>query len=119
MECLHFHSYIEGACDDEEKKELSYNASNLLSFLRKSNLEVVFPNISIALQVFLCMAVTNCSAERAFSYLKRIKNFLRSTMSEIRLDDLAILCIECDFMELLNFEHIIDEFANLKCRRKL
>lgn len=31
----------------------------------------------IALRMFLCTVVTNCSVERSFSALKRIKNYLR------------------------------------------
>ena len=119
VECVHFRSFIESSCVEDQKNELSGNAINLLTFLRENNLEVVFPNVSIALQIFLCMAVTNCSAERAFSCLKRIKSYLRSTVSEYRLDDLALLCIECELMEALNSDQIIDEFASLKCRRKL
>ncbi len=119
VECLHFKNYIGSACNKNEKNRLSGSAINLLSFLRDSNLQVVFPNVSITLQVFLCMVITNCSPECAFSYLKRIKNYLQSTISECRLDDLALLCIEYDLMEGLNTEQIVDEFAGLKCRREL
>ena len=37
---------------------------------------------------------TNCSEERSFSQLARIKVVKRSTMSQDRLDVLALLCIE-------------------------
>ena len=87
IECLHFRSYIQESCDEDEKRKLTGNATNLIAFLKENNLEILFPNVVTALQVFLCMALTNCSAERAFSCLKRIKNYLRSTISEYRLDD--------------------------------
>ena len=39
-------------------------------------LDVCFPNLGIALRIYLPIMVTNCSAERSFSKLKRIKNEL-------------------------------------------
>ena len=57
------------------------------------------------------IAVTNCSAERSFSCLKRVENYLRSTMSETRLNSLAILCIESDLLECLDCEDLINQFG--------
>lgn len=56
-------------------------------------LDDVFPNLYIVLRMFLCTAVANCTGERAFSVLKRVKNYLRSSMSEERLNALALLNI--------------------------
>ncbi len=114
-ECVHFKNFIQNAVDENEK----LSASSLLAFILDHDLEELFANVSIAYKIFLCMAVTNCSAERAFSSLKRIKNYFRASMTETKLDDLALLCIESHFMESLNTDNIIDEFAHLKCRRKL
>ena len=53
-----------------------------------------YPNDSIAYQILLTMTVTVASAERSFSKLKLLKSYLRSSMSQEILNDLAILCIE-------------------------
>ena len=79
----------------------------------------IFPNVGIALTRFLCKAVTNCSAERSFSFLKRIKNYLRASCSEDRLSALATLAIEADLLESIDFESIIEEFAQLKTRKRI
>ena len=63
--------------------------------------------------------VTNCSGEKSFFRLKRIKNDIRSTMSQERLSGLIILCIENDKLRLFDFDEIIDEFAARKARRKI
>ena len=34
-----------------------------------------FPNTEIALRIYLSLMATNCSVERSFSQLKRIKDF--------------------------------------------
>ncbi len=67
MECLRLRSYIQESCDKDEKNRLTGNVTNLLSFLKEDNLYILFPNVVTALQVFLSMAVINCSAERVLS----------------------------------------------------
>ena len=47
-----------------------------------------------ALQIALTIVVSTAERERSFSTLKRTKTYLRSTMSEQRLVDLAVLSIE-------------------------
>ena len=59
----------------------------------------------------------NCSGERSFSLLKRVKNVLRSTMSQDRLTALSLLSIESEILRSLNFEDIIHEFATAKARK--
>jgi len=53
-----------------------------------------FPNACIAYRIMLTIPVTVASAEISFSKLKLIKSYLRSTMSQDRLNGLAILSIE-------------------------
>ena len=62
--------------------------------------------------------VTNCSGERSFSRLKRIKNELRATMFQERLSVPSILCIERDILRQTNFNELIDDFAVKKIKRK-
>ena len=59
----------------------------------------------------------NVRAERAFSCLKRIKTYLRSTIGQDRLSSLAILNIENEYINLIDLDAVIDEFGNIKNRR--
>ena len=54
-----------------------------------------------------------------FSALKRIKTYLRSTMTEQRLVDLAVLSIEQDLSGLLSLDEIIDTFAGEDKNRRI
>ena len=70
-----------------------------------------------ALRILLTLPVTVASAERSFSKLKLIKNYLRSNMGQERLVDLAILGIESDLAKSIDFDCIINSFAAEKARR--
>ena len=77
-----------------------------------------FPNVEVLLKFFRTIPLSNASGERSFSVLKRVKNYLRSTMGEDRLNDMAILYIEKDIFNQINTDKVIDEFAKNKARRK-
>jgi hypothetical protein len=63
------------------------------------------------------MPVTVASAERTFSKLKLLKNYLRSVMSQERLNGLATLCIEKKLLDEIDIEAIINDFAAANVRR--
>lgn len=63
-----------------------------LKFICEKGMESIFPNVFVALRVLLTLPVTVSSGERSFSKLKLIKNYLRSTMTQDRLNGLATFC---------------------------
>lgn len=93
-----------------------------MTYIREEQLQSTFPNIDIALRMYLCTAISNCSAERSFSVLKRLKSCVRSTMKEEKLNSLSILHVEAELLNSeemnMNFENLIEEFSLLKARRK-
>ena len=64
------------------------------------------------------MPVSVASAERSFLKLKLIKTYLRSTMSQYRLNGLAIMSIENLIGRSLNYDQLIDNFADAKARKR-
>ena len=66
----------------------------------------------------MTLPVSSATAERSFSRLKLIKSYLRSTMSESRLTNLALLSIERELANDLDFDCVVDTFSNMKNRRK-
>lgn len=81
-------------------------------------LKEAFPYTEIALRIFL-YSVTNCSTERSFVVLKRMKKYLRSCLSEERLSSLAVLNIETDLTKSVNHDNVIEEFVNQSVDRKI
>ncbi|GKD52544.1 zinc finger MYM-type protein 1 [Tanacetum coccineum] len=57
------------------------------------------------------------SAERSFLKLKLLKSYLRSTMSQERLNGLALIAIENDILESVNYDDLINNFASKNARR--
>ena len=78
----------------------------------------LYPNINIALKIYLSTPATNCSTERSFSVLGRISNYLVTSQTQERLNHLAILAIENDLTVKLDFENVISVFASTKARRR-
>jgi DNA (cytosine-5)-methyltransferase 1 len=65
------------------------------------------------------MMVANCSGERSFSQLKRIKNEFRTTMTRDKLCSLSLMCIESNKLLSLSFEDVISDFVLAKARKKM
>uniref|UniRef100_A0A8I7B6G1 HAT C-terminal dimerisation domain-containing protein n=1 Tax=Hordeum vulgare subsp. vulgare TaxID=112509 RepID=A0A8I7B6G1_HORVV len=76
-----------------------------------------YPSISIAYRILFTVHVTVASAERSFSKLKLLKNYLRSTMTQERLNGLATLCIEKKLLDDIDIDPIISDFASRNVRR--
>ena len=76
-----------------------------------------FPNACIAYKILLTIPVIVVSAERTFSKLKLIKSYLRSTMSQEKLSGLAILSIEKNMLEKIDYKSLINNFASKRARK--
>jgi len=114
-ELKHFHAYVKQ--NYPGKEQICHK--DLYQIIFQDKIHLVFPNVEAILQLFLCLMVTNCSGERSFSQLKRIKNELRATMSQDKLSALSIMCIESDKLCSISFEDIIYDFAFEKSRKKM
>ena len=80
-------------------------------------LKELFPNTAIAIRILLTIPVSVATGERSYSKLKLIKTYLRASMTQERLTALAILSIEKDVAQTLDYGNIINNFASVKARR--
>ncbi|PNT68848.1 hypothetical protein BRADI_3g46138v3, partial [Brachypodium distachyon] len=85
------------------------SADEIFEFVRAAHCD---PNVSIASRILLTVPVTMASAERSFSKLKLLKNYLRSPMLQERLNGLAMCCIEKNVLDDINLDTVIDDFAS-------
>ena len=63
----------------------------------------IFSQIFVSLRILLIIPTTVASAERSFSKLKLVKNYVCSTMSQDRSVDLARLSIESEIARKISF----------------
>lgn len=83
-----------------------------LLFIDNFSLACSIPNVCTAYLLFLTLPVTVATAERTFSKLKLIKNYLRSSISQERLSGLSILSVECDIAKSIDLSEVIQTFAS-------
>ena len=95
------------------------NVVALSKTIVQDNLHQVFSETLILLKILVVTPMATAEPERCFSILKRIKTFLRSTMTNERLSPLGMLSIEKNIIaEIKNFnEKVMDHFASVKNRR--
>lgn len=91
---------------------------DVLNAIQKKNMQNIVPNFVIALRILLTIPVSVASGERSFSKLKLIKTFLRNSMGQERLSDLAIISIENDVANAIEYDDVIEDFATAKARKK-
>ena len=82
----------------------------------------MIPELSKVLQILSVVPATSCSTERSFSSLRRLKTYLRSTMGQERLSNLALLHIEREYVNKViieDMEDIINTFGERNGRQTL
>jgi len=70
-----------------------------------------FPNLYKLLQIAITIPVSSATCERSFSTMRRIKNWLRSSMLQQRFTNLSLLNIENDLLNQLKTETILNKYC--------
>ena len=86
-------------------------------FNQQPSLKKFLTEVHKLLKIYLIVPVTTASAERNFSALKRIKTFLRNSMTQQRLNHCMFLHIHQDRTDTLNLRDIAEEFIQKNERR--
>ena len=109
---LTFYLYVKQAHAEEE----SFSHQDMYQIIKQEKIQAAFPNVETIFRLFFCLMVTNCSGERSFSRLKRIKkwpSFNNTTRAAVWSE------YSLWVMRIIDFDEIIDEFAVRKSRRKM
>ena len=76
-----------------------------------------FPNIHTCLKLVCTFGVTSAERERTISVLRRLETYMRSTMTEDRINGLAMLHVY--YGVEVDIDAIINQFVRLHPRRML
>ncbi|XP_021985488.1 zinc finger MYM-type protein 1-like [Helianthus annuus] len=107
--------------DEAKLKECCYRLEDALKYEGEFDIDAkeftTYPYAINAYKVLLTIPVTVASAERSFSKLKLLKTYLRSTMSQERLNRLATISIESEILDTMDYKELIESFASKNARR--
>lgn len=112
-----FQNVVEAEWEMWKKKwssvDLLERPSTAIDAFAECNAEI-FPNIRQLLKILCVLPVTIATAERSFSTLRSLKTYLRNTMSETRLNGLALQNIHYNIQ--ISDDMVLDKFSK-KSRR--
>ena len=79
-----------------------------------------FSGVWKVLKLLLVLPATNATSERSFSALRRVKTYLRTTMTQERLNNLMVLHVHNELVDKLEVEKTAEEFiSGRKGRRRV
>ena len=79
----------------------------------------IYSEVITLLKLILVNPSTNAVSERTFSAMRRIKTYLRSTMSQSRLNATMILHVHKEHTSELSLVNIANSFVNSEHRMRL
>lgn len=99
-----------------ESSQKGNNRTTAIEALSRCN-KNIYPNIYTLLKLFATLPVSTCTTERSNSTLKRLKSYIRNTMTENRLVGLALMNIHYSFT--FDIEEVLNLFAEKSRKLKL
>lgn len=87
-------------------------------FKNNQNIVSMLPEYVKFIKLLLTIPVTSCTAERSFSGLRRLKTYLRSTMTSDRLNSMAILNVHKEEAGELDLDSLADKFISRSSVRR-
>ncbi len=100
--------------DEAKRKNVKLvDFQSLLDFLKGAD-QIGLKNLVLEIvklvKIILTMAISTCTAERSYSGLRRLKTYLRSTMSQERLNAVALINAHRDVLRNMNLDPMMDDF---------
>ena len=86
--------------------------------LKVPSAKCLFTEIHNLLKIYFTIPISTATAERSFSSLRRIKTFLRSTMTEVRLNNIMLLHVHKEDTDNLDMQNIAEAFTSLNSQRR-
>ena len=97
----------------EIQSDKPYTLKMILSFLcdLSAGQRVFFKQVCQVARLIIVMPATNAASEHSFSVMQRIKNYLRSTMIQPRLNHLMILNVYKEISDKMDLKDIANQFV--------
>ena len=86
---------------------------------RGSHLRSLMPDIDKFLKLLLTLPASNATSERIFSGPRRLKTFIRSSMTQVRLNNTLILYVHRDNTDTIDLIEITNAFTESSEHRQI
>ena len=96
--------------NDRSTKSTIFDIKNYFTSLAMAQRSLL-SEVCKVVKLVLVMPATNATTERSFSALRRVKNYLRSTMTQQRLNNLMLLHVHKDITDKIELKAIAKEFV--------
>ena len=80
--------------------------------------KALFPQVVGLLKLYFTLPVTTATAERSFSALRRLKNYLRTSMKQTRLNSAMLLHVHKERCKAIDITTVAKEFCRVNDRRQ-
>lgn len=96
--------------EDKDKLSNKLQLKHVILYLKeKPEVLPIFAQFMKLIKLLMTIPASSCMNERSFSTLRRLKNYLRSTMSQDRLNDILMLNIYHEMIDIYT-EEVLNEF---------
>ena len=113
---------VYSATETSKKNEGSgtIKLSDIFGYLRelKPVMRAIYSEIVTLVIILLVIPAAKATSERTFSALRRVKTYLRSTMTQTRMDNLITLYVHKERTDALDLKAIANEFTAINERRR-
>ena len=105
--------HIRDSADGDEA-----TVKEIIERIGKSVLNKMIPEVVTLIRLYLTCTATTATAQRSFSHLCRLKTYLRSTMTQRRLNSLIILNMYQEDVDNLDLTKLGNEFISKNDMRR-
>jgi hypothetical protein len=107
--CPQLHTFSVDFCKEGTQNVNIFDIRDYFVSLSSAQ-RVLLSQVSRLLQLLIIMPATNATSERSFSALRRVKNYLRTTMLQQRLNNLLVLHVHKECTDHLDLRSTATEF---------
>ena len=103
------------------KMQFQYNSTDeAATSLRSSvpQVRLLFNQVETLIRLLLVVPATSCEAERSFSGLRRLKTWLRSTMTQKRFNSVAVCNVHSSYIDKIDLYNLANDFISVHERRE-
>ncbi len=96
-----------------QQKSKDVTLQSIISHLKgmSAGERALLQEVVTLIKLILVMPATNATSERSFSALRRVKTYLRATMTQQRLNHLMLMHVHKERLDAIDLKIIANEFC--------